>query len=115
MAKVFDTLPAIAVSVAGWLVATEDTVAVNDVLVAFAGTVTLAGAATAALLLTTLTTKPPVVAALVSVTVHTSVPEPVREEVMHESPLSAAGTGVPLPLRAINVDAPADESLFTVS
>jgi len=75
----------------------------NPVLVAPAGTVTATGTATAALLLARLTTNPPLAAAPVRLTVHVSVPAPDIEELAHESPLNAAGTGVPIPLRPMMV------------
>ena len=81
----------LAVRVTVCAVATDDTVAVNPALVAFAGTVTVAGTATAALPLDTLTLRPPLGAAALSVTVQESVPEPIMDPVLQESALSAAG------------------------
>jgi hypothetical protein len=108
-------LPAVAVIIAGCVVATEDAVAMNAALVAFAGTVTLAGRATAVLLLAMLTTKPPLDAAVLKVTVHVSEPAPVSDELVQERELSVAGTGVPVPLSPIAVDVPLEELLLIVN
>jgi hypothetical protein len=60
----------------------------------------VAGTATAALLLARLTTKPPLDAVELSVTVQTSAPDPVRDELVQESALRAAGElVVPEPLK----------------
>ena len=75
-AKLLETLPALAVRVTACAVVTEDTVAVNTALLALAGTTTVAGTVTAALLLVRPTLKPPLPAAVVSVTVHASLPAP---------------------------------------
>jgi hypothetical protein len=71
---------------------------VNKALVALAGTVTVAGNVTAALLLARLTLNPPLAAAAFSVTVQASVPDPVMDVLLQES---AVSTGVPVPLRLI--------------
>jgi hypothetical protein len=63
-------------------VLTDDTVAVNPVLVEVAGTVTEEGSVTALLLLERLTTAPPLGADPVNVTVHASVPAPVMDELV---------------------------------
>src|ERR1035437_4386846 len=76
-AMVLETLPALAVSVTVCAVATEDTVAVNPTLVAFAGTVTVLGIVTAELLLDRFTVSPSPEAGAVSIIVHASVPDPV--------------------------------------
>src|SRR3984885_10030942 len=68
-AKLLETLPALAVRVTACAVVTEDTVAVNPALVALAGTTTVAGTVTAALLLARATLKPPLPAGPLSVTV----------------------------------------------
>jgi hypothetical protein len=86
-AKVSETAPALAVSVAVCAVLTVETVAVNPALVAFAGTVTVAGTATAALLLDRLTTSPPLGATAFSDTVQASEPEPVMEALLQDSAL----------------------------
>jgi hypothetical protein len=98
-ANVLDTLLAFAVTVTACAVDTEATVAVNEVAVAFAGTVTVAGTVTEALLLDRPTANPPDGAAEVSVTVQASVPEPVMDDVLQVIPLNAAVT-VPVPVRA---------------
>jgi hypothetical protein len=90
-------------------------VAVKPALAAPAGTVTVAGTATAALLLDKLTTKPPVAAAALSVTVQASVPNPVREELAQESAVRGAGRAVPVPLRLISAVALVEELLEMVS
>jgi hypothetical protein len=85
---------------------------VNEALVALAGTVTVAGNVTAALLLATLTLNPPLGAAAFSVTVQASVPAPVIDVLLQES---AVSTGVPVPLRLIIAVALAEELLAMVN
>ena len=92
-AKVFDTLPAVAVTVAVWAEVTAVTVAVKLALVALAGTCTIAGTVRAVLLLDRLTFKPPDGAADVSVTLHVSEPAPVRDALLQVRLLSAALDG----------------------
>ena len=111
-AKVFDTLPALAVRVAVCAVLTEETVAVKVAVVAPAATVTEVGTVTAELLLARLTAKPPVGAAAFRVTVQLSVPDPVNEPLVQLSPLS---TGTPVPLRVTTVEVPPEELLVRVS
>jgi hypothetical protein len=100
--KVSETVPALAFSVTACAVATADAVAVNVALVALAATATEAGTVTALLLLDKLTGNPPLLAAVLSVTVQESVPEPVREALAHESAVkdAVAGADAPVPLRA---------------
>ena len=112
IAKVFDTLPAVAVSVTVVAVLTAVTVAVNVALVAPAATVTDAGTVTAELLLARLIANPPVAAAAFSVTVQLSVPAPVNEPLVQVRPVS---TGTPVPLRLTVVVVPVDELLVSVS
>ena len=95
--KVLETPPALAVKVTACDFVTGDAVAVNPTLVSFAGTVTMAGTATAALPLLKLTLKPLLPAAKVRVTVQASVPALVREASPQEIALNAAETGVPVP------------------
>ena len=114
-AKLLETPPALAVSVTACAVVTEDTVAVNPALVAFAGTVTVAGTLTAALLLARLTLKPPLAAAAVSVTVQLSLPDPVMDALLQVSPLNAAVADVPVPLRLIAAVPLVEELLWMVS
>lgn len=97
-ASTCELLPALAVMFAVCAVATEETVAENPALFAFAGTVTELGTLTAALLLDSLTLNPPVDAGAVSVTVHASVPVAVKVEVVQASAVSAV-LMVPVPLR----------------
>jgi hypothetical protein len=78
------------VSVVACEVETEDTVAENVALVALAGTVTVAGTLTAALLLDSFTLSPPLGAAAVSVTEHASVPDPVMDALLQEIDFNAA-------------------------
>ena len=113
--KVFDALPAVAVNVAVCVVPTDDMAAVNPAVFAPAGTVSVKGTATAALLLANLTTKPPLEAALLSVTVQESELAPVSDEDVHESAVRFAGTEVPVPLRPMTAVALLDESLVIVS
>jgi hypothetical protein len=77
-----ETLAALAVSVTVCVDPTGDTVAVNPALVALAGTITVAGTVTAALLLDRLTFIPFFGAAARSVTVQASVPEPVMDALL---------------------------------
>jgi len=69
---------------------------VNPALVALAETTTLAGTATAALLLARLTLRPALPAAVVRVTVQLSLPDPVIDALVHESALNVSGTAVPV-------------------
>jgi len=79
----------LAVSVTACADVTDDTLAVNPALVAFAGTANVAGTVAAALLLARLTLKPPLPAAVVSVTVQLSLPGPVIDALLQESALNA--------------------------
>jgi hypothetical protein len=106
--KVLETPPALAVKVTAWAVATADTVVVNPALVAFAGTVTVAGTVTAALPLVKPTLKPPLPAAELSVTVQASVPAPVKDALTQEIVLSDAEAAVLVPPLAVLVVLPPD-------
>ena len=88
-------MPALAVSVTDSAFPTVDTVAENTVLVALAGTVTVAGTVTAALLLDRFTVRPPDGAAVLSVTVQTSVPEPDMEAPVQATALKVAVAAPP--------------------
>jgi hypothetical protein len=96
---------------------------VNAVLVALAGTVTVAGSVTAALLLDKLTLIPPLGAAALSVTVQASVPDSDMVALLQEKVLSAAVTVsgvlvvavVPVPLRLMTVVPSVEELLAMVS
>jgi hypothetical protein len=114
-AKLLETLPALAVKVTACAVVTDDTVAVNPALVALAGTTTVAGTVTAALLLARATLKPPLPAAVVSVTVHASLPDPVMDALLHDNTLNAAGTAVPVPVRLTTAVPLVDELLWIVT
>ena len=116
-----DSVPEVAIRVAICAVATEATVAEKAALVAFAGTVTVAGRTTAALLLERLTLRPPLPAAALRVTVQASVPDPIIAPLAQESALSVPGmTGVPgaavpVPLRLITADGLVEELLIRAS
>jgi hypothetical protein len=114
-AKVLDTPPVLAASVADCAELTEETVAANPTLVAPAGTVTAAGTATALMLLERLTLVPPLGAGPLSVTVHASVPDPVIDAVLQESALSAGVLAVPVPLRLTTAVGLVDELLVMAS
>jgi hypothetical protein len=111
-AKIFETPPEVAVSVAAWAVETDAIVAVNPALVALAGMVIMAGTVTAALLLERLTLSPPAGAAAVSVTVQASVPDPVIVPLLQERALNAAGGAVPVPVSPITAVEPFEELLL---
>ena len=103
-----------AVKVAACAVATEAIVAEKAALEALAGTVTVAGRVTAALLLERLTLSPLLPAAALRVKVQASLPEPVIELLEQESALSMPGTTVPVPLRLITADGFVEELLVRV-
>ena len=114
-AKLLETPPALAARVTVCAVVTDDTVAVNPALVALAGTTTVAGTVTAVLLLVRPTLKPPLPAAVVSVTVHASLPAPVIDALLQDNALNAAGTAVPVPVRLTTAVPLVDELLWIVS
>lgn len=91
---------------------TAEAVAEKLPVVESAATVTDEGTETAELLLDKSTVNPPLAAAALSVTVQASVPEPVRDESVHEI---AVNTGTPVPLRLTSVEEPVDELLASVS
>ena len=111
-AKVFATLPALAVNVTVVAVLTAEAVAVKFALVAPAATVTVAGTDTAALLLPKLTAIPPLGAAAFSVTVQLSVLAPVSDPFAQLNPLS---TGTPVPVRFTFIEVPVEELLVIAS
>ena len=88
--KFLATLPPVAVSVTDCAVVTGDTLATNDALISFPGTSIVPGTATAALLLARLTLKPPLGAAVFSVTVQALLPDPPMDALLQPNPLSAA-------------------------
>lgn len=113
--KLFERPLADAVRVTACVELTDETVAVRLAPVAPAGTVTDAGTPTALLLLERLTLTPPLGAALLSVTVQTSEPDPVIEALLQESALSGGGAVVvPVPLRLISAVGLEDELLAMV-
>ena len=114
-AKVFDTPPVLAVRVTDCAVVTEVTVAVNPALVALAGTTTVAGTVTAALLLLSPTLTPPLPAAELSVTVQLSLPAPVSDALLQDTELNVPAAAVPVPLSPINAVPLVDELLWIVS
>lgn len=69
---------------------TADALAVKPALVAPAGTITVAGTASAELLLDRLTLSPPAGAVAFSFTVHASFANPDTDALLHESELTAA-------------------------
>lgn len=87
-AKPLVTLPAVAATVTDSATATGDTVAVKLALADFAETETVAGTVTAVLLLDSFTLRLLAAGAL-SVTVQTSVPEPVRVVLLQDRALNA--------------------------
>jgi len=87
-AKLFVTVPAVAVRLTACAVETTDPVAENVPVVAFAATITAGVVVTAALLLARPTLKPPAGAGLLIVTVQTSVPAPPIDVLLQEMPLS---------------------------
>jgi hypothetical protein len=89
---VLDTVPAVAVTVAVCEVDTDETVAVNAALVAFAATVTEAGTLTAALLLDRATVNPVLGAAAVKLTASATVPDPVMDGPAQDNELRDAVT-----------------------
>jgi hypothetical protein len=91
-------------------VETAETLAEKLPVAEFAGTVTVEGTLTAALLLPRLTVNPPLAAAAFSATEHASVPAPVMEELVQEIPVR---TGTPVPVRLTAVESV--ESLPTVN
>jgi len=95
-AKISEMLPSLAVRVAVCVVPTAETVAVKPALVALAGTVTVAGTVTAALLLDKFTLRPALGAAAFSVTVQASVPVPVMDALLQDSDFSSP---IPVPVR----------------
>jgi hypothetical protein len=90
-----DPPPALAVREAVCAVLTEATVAENPALVEFAGTATVPGTLTAALLLDRVTVVPPLGAAEDRVTVQASDPAPVIEPLLHERLLRVGCVGLP--------------------
>ncbi len=100
-AKLSETLPAAAWSVAVCVELTEDTVAEKLALAALAGTRIEVGTTTAVLLLVRLTLRPPVDAGPVKVTAQVSAPAPLIAELVQDRPLRAGGVleVVPVPLR----------------
>lgn len=96
---VFEVLPVVAVIVADCALLTEATFAVNDALVAVAGTVTEPGSVTEPLLLASPTLTPPVGADPDKLTEHESASEPVIDVLLQETELTVGVTAVPVPLR----------------
>jgi hypothetical protein len=88
-AKLLETLPALAVRATAWADATDNTLAMNPAMLAFAGTINMAGTVTAALLLARLTAWPPLPAGVISVTVQGSLPDPVMNALLQANALTA--------------------------
>jgi hypothetical protein len=114
-AKVRETPPALAVRVTACAVVTDETVAVNPALLALAGTTTVAGTVTAALLLVNDTLKPPLPAGPLNVTVQASLPAPVIDALLQDNALKVAAAVVPVPVRPISAVALLADVLWTVS
>ena len=114
-AKVLETPPALAVRVTACPVETADTVAVNPALLALAGTTTVAGTVTAALLLTTDTLKPPLPAGPLSVTVQASLPAPVIDALLQDNALNNPDTAVPVPVSPMTAVPLVEEVLWMVN
>jgi hypothetical protein len=89
-AKLFETLPALAVSVTACGDETHCEVTVNAALTAPDGTVTAPGRLTDELLLARYTTSPELGAPVVSVTLQASLPPPAMLALLQEIPLNAA-------------------------
>ena len=111
-AKVFATLPALAVSIADSAELAGETDAVKLALDAPAGTVIVAGTVTNELPLARFTVNPPLAAAAFRVTVQLSVPAPVIDPLAQ---LNALNTGTPVPPRLTAVVEPVKELLISVS
>jgi hypothetical protein len=105
-------VPTVAVSVADSAEFTGEIFAVKLALVAPAATVTEPGTVTNELLLARLTANPPLAAAVLSVTVQLSVPDPMIDPLVQLSPVSP---GTPVPLRATTIDVPFEELLVSDS
>lgn len=91
---------------------TGEIFAVKLALVAPAATVTEPGTVTNELLLARTTANPPLAAAVFSVTVQVSVPDPMIDPLAQLSPVSP---GTPVPLRATTIDVPFEELLVSES
>lgn len=106
-AKVFEVLPALAVSVAVCAVLTEAIVAEKLVVSAPSATSTDDGTFTAASLLDRLTLAPPVVAAEFSVIEQEYVPDPTTQDVLQVKALSAGPFRIVLSaVAAVTIDDP---------
>ena len=95
---VFDVLPVAALTVTDCAVVTAATLAVNDALLAVAGTVMELGTVTALLPLDSVTLTPPVGAEPVRLTEQESDSEPVIDVLPHDTALTTGATAVPVPL-----------------
>ena len=98
-ATLCEELPELALTVTDCAVVTAPTVAVNDALLAVAGTVTELGTVTALLLLVSATVTPPVGAVPDKVTVQESDSAPVIEVLPQETALTVGVAAEPVPLR----------------
>jgi hypothetical protein len=68
---------------------------VNTALIAFAGTITVAGTETAALLLDKFTLSPPFAGAALNVTVQESASDPVMDLLLQETPVKVGDALAP--------------------
>jgi hypothetical protein len=108
--------PSLAVTATVCEVKTDETVAVNCALVPFIGIDAELGTMTAGLFVERVTSAPPLGADELSVTVQTSVPAPVNEEVAQEIALNATvEDACPVPLKAMTAVPLVDELLERVS
>ncbi len=122
-AKLLETVPALAITVADCAEATAVTLAKNAALLAFAGTVTVEGTFTAALLLNRFTLNPLAAAGALSVMVQRSVPAPMMDALLHVNALNVPvpiggvteALEAPVPLSAIMAALPLEELLLTVN
>jgi len=110
--KFSETPPTLAESVADSAEFTGEIFAVKLALVAPAATVTELGTVTNELLLARPTVNPPLAAAVFSVTVQLSVPDPIIDPLVQLNPVSP---GTPVPLRATTIDVPFEELLVSES
>ena len=97
-AKVLETPPAVAVKVTDCAVVTDDTIAMNPMLVALAGIATVTGTVTAPLLLVMPTLKPLLPAAALNVTVQVSLSDSATDALLQERAFNAADAAVPVPV-----------------
>jgi hypothetical protein len=106
-----DTPAEVAVNVTVCAVPAAETLAVNPALVAPAATITVAGTATAVLLLVTLTLNPPAGAAAFRATVHVSFTIPLTAAELHESELKAGVAAICARVKELQATVPDSTSV----